>query len=1186
MFPETGPVDATVVAGWRPCRGASKEKVCLSGLFPPPLSCVKVTTQLGLFMKLAEAEAVFNQALERSSPEERAAFLRAACGPDDAFREKVERLLAAHAGAPKFLATTVGTIALQRPVTEAAGTRIGRYKLLEQIGEGGMGVVYMAEQEEPVRRRVALKIIKLGMDTKQVVARFEAERQALALMDHPHIARVLDGGETESGRPYFVMELVQGVPITEFCDKAKLSVKDRLKLFMQVCQAIQSAHQKGIIHRDIKPSNVLITLHNGEPMPKVIDFGIAKATHQKLTEKTLFTNFATMIGTPAYMSPEQAFLSSMDVDTRSDIYSLGVLLYALLTGTTPFPEKRLRSLAYGEMQRVIREEEPERPSTRLSTMANQEKTLFAKSCGEELTSLSNALKGDLDWIVMKCLEKDRTRRYDTATGLAADLTRHLTNEPVVARPPSAAYRFQKAWGRHQAAIAVAALITLVLVAATVVSVWQATLAKQRLAESEAISKFLAEVFESPDPDRNSRTITVAEALGTAARKVDSDLAGHPARQAALRSTLANTYFSLGLIVEAIPLKEKARDYYLANSGPEHPNTITAMHELASLYWLMDRREEAFKLRAQVLPLSRKVNGPEDAQTLWSMADLASSYSALGHRDEAFKLRQEVLDLTRKVKGPEHSDTIGMMGNLANSYVDLGREGDAMKLREEVLRLRRKVHGPEHPLTLSAMANLAISYAGLGRLKDTVSLLEQGLEVSRKVNGPEHPRTIEMMMNLMNSYRQIGRLDEAIKLGDQVLLLSRKVNGPEHPTTIRILINQGDSCRQIGRLDEALTLGDQALQMSRKVNGLEHSDTLWSMESLGELYRRVGRLDESLELFDQILSLRRKVNGPEHHQTLKSIEDLAIASARSERWDRSLKLWEELVAVSRKLDGPEHSRMLNLSGRLAIAYYAVGRQDESIQFLQQLLALSQKALGPEHAETLDKMNLLAKAYYSTGRQPDAIALMRQIWMGAPNENTKEEKNSALLKLAAWCVGSGQDADYEATRHRAVEWAAGTKEAGRAAASAEASCLLPSNDAVLMAKALALARQALELGQTDPDLPSFRLALGLAEFRNGRYSDAEQTLTVAEETAARTSTMGARDGVQATARLVRAMSLFRQQRPEEARKLFREAEAILPPLAEGARESRLDGRPSTHVGLIARLVYKEARALLGEPAAAKP
>jgi WD40 repeat protein len=392
---------------------------------------------------------------------------------------KVEGLLRASAEAESVFEAnnTVpeapATIRLDLPIDESAGTLVGRYKLLQKIGEGGMGVVYMAEQTEPVTRKVALKIIKLGMDTRQVVARFEAERQALAMMDHPNIARVLDAGATESGRPYFVMELVQGVPITEYCDKAKLSAKERLLLFIQVCQAVQSAHQKGIIHRDLKPSNILVTLHHGGPMPKVIDFGIAKATNQKLTEKTLFTQHASMIGTPAYMSPEQAEMSSLDVDTRTDVYSLGVLLYELLTGSTPFTEKRLRSLGYGEMQRVIVEEEPERPSARLSTLADEQKSAVAKTRGEELSALSKLLRGDLDWVVMRCLEKDRRRRYETANGLAADIRRHLDSEPVVARPPSAAYKFQKAWRRNRFAFAAGAVVAVTLLAGIVMTTWQA-----------------------------------------------------------------------------------------------------------------------------------------------------------------------------------------------------------------------------------------------------------------------------------------------------------------------------------------------------------------------------------------------------------------------------------------------------------------------------------------------------------------------------------------------------------------------------------------------------------------------------------------------------------------------------------------------------------------------------------------
>jgi WD40 repeat protein len=359
------------------------------------------------------------------------------------------------------------------PLTEKAGDRIGRYRLLQEIGHGGCGVVYMAEQEEPVQRRVALKVIKLGMDTRQVVARFEAERQALALMDHPNIAKVLDAGATEAGRPYFVMELVRGIRITDYCDQNKVPTSERLKLFIEVCQAIQHAHQKGIIHRDIKPSNILVTLHDGVPVPKVIDFGIAKATLGKLTDQTLFTAFEQFIGTPAYMSPEQAEMSGLDIDTRSDIYSLGVLLYELLVGTTPFEAKELLAVGLDQMRRTIRELEPVRPSTRLATMLAKDLTTTAQRRQVEAPKLIHLVRGDLDWIVMKCLEKDRTRRYETANGLARDIERHLDNEPVVARPPSGAYKFRKFVRRNKVMVTAVVLVAAVLVLGVVASTWQA-----------------------------------------------------------------------------------------------------------------------------------------------------------------------------------------------------------------------------------------------------------------------------------------------------------------------------------------------------------------------------------------------------------------------------------------------------------------------------------------------------------------------------------------------------------------------------------------------------------------------------------------------------------------------------------------------------------------------------------------
>jgi serine/threonine protein kinase len=432
---------------------------------------------------------LFIDAMQRPNAADRSAFLAEACGNDTDLREQVEGLLREHEQMGDFLESpAAGLCATPDPVrTEGPGTVIGPYKLLEQIGEGGMGLVFMAEQQRPVRRRVALKVLKPGMDTRQVVARFEAERQALALMDHPNIAKIHDGGTTESGRPYFVMELVRGVPITDFCDERRLTTRERLELFVTVCQAVQHAHQKGIIHRDLKPSNVLVTLHDTRAVPKVIDFGIAKATSQPLTERTLFTHFAQMVGTPLYMSPEQAEMSGLDVDTRSDVYSLGVLLYELLTGTTPFEGDTLRRVGLDEMRRLIREEEPPTPSQRLHTLDAQACSTVSERRGVDVRRLGQALRGELDWIVMRALEKDRERRYESASAFAADVQRYLNDEAVAACPPSANYRLRKYVRRHRRALATAGLVAGALLTATAVSTWQAVRARdaERTAATEA-----------------------------------------------------------------------------------------------------------------------------------------------------------------------------------------------------------------------------------------------------------------------------------------------------------------------------------------------------------------------------------------------------------------------------------------------------------------------------------------------------------------------------------------------------------------------------------------------------------------------------------------------------------------------------------------------------------------------------
>jgi serine/threonine protein kinase/Tfp pilus assembly protein PilF len=465
--------------------------------------------------------SIFLAAVENHAPEQRAAYLDEACEGDEDLRQRVEVLLRAHEQANSLLdrpAPTPEVTVDERPLSERPGTVIGAYKLMEQIGEGGMGLVFVAEQQQPVRRKVALKVIKPGMDTRQVVARFEAERQALALMDHPNIARVHDGGETASARPYFVMELVKGVPITEFCDQNQVSIRERLELFLGVCSALQHAHQKGIIHRDIKPSNVLVTSHDGTPVVKVIDFGIAKAIGQQLTDKTIYTQFAQLVGTPLYMSPEQAGQSGLDVDTRSDIYSLGVLLYQLLTGTTPFDEERLKEVGYDEMRRIIREEEPPRPSTRISTLGQVASTVSMHRKSDP-RRLSQVVRGELDWITMKALEKDRNRRYESASTFAADVQRYLADEPVLACPPSAWYRLRKLVRRNKRVLVAALVLSLAVLLTLGSLAWMVRDRAMRQSQTErevALALTEAETLNAQgwkqmdDPDRWQTTVVLAK----------------------------------------------------------------------------------------------------------------------------------------------------------------------------------------------------------------------------------------------------------------------------------------------------------------------------------------------------------------------------------------------------------------------------------------------------------------------------------------------------------------------------------------------------------------------------------------------------------------------------------------------------------------------------------------------------
>lgn len=679
---------------------------------------------------------------------------------------------------------------------DAVGAKLGRYLLVQKLGEGGCGIVYAADQEVPIRRRVALKVIKLGMDTRAVVARFEAERQALAMMDHPNISKVLDAGATAAGRPYFVMELVEGARITDYCDRHRLTTTARIELFITVCQAVQHAHQKGIIHRDLKPSNILVADHDGVPVPKIIDFGIAKATGSRLTEETLVTEVHQLLGTPAYMSPEQAESGGTDLDTRSDIYSLGVVLYELLTGNTPFNLRDAAKTGPEAARRMIREAEAPRPSARLTRLPAGEQDTVATAHATSPGELRSELCGDLDWIAMKCLEKERALRYETVNALAEDLRRHLDDKPVTAGEPGASYRFRKFARRNKIGLTIAAAIVAVLLAATVVSSWQAVRAskaereaKQNLAESEkarqeaeTMSKFLTEILQSPDPKQDGRTVTVAETLGRAARRIETDLAGHPERQAKLQTTLAGTYRALGLYQEAIPLLETVRDYRLTQNGHGHSNTLSALRDLAIGYLDASRRTDALQLSETVLAGFRELYGPTHPTTLQAMSQVAWCRSVNNDYRGAIDLEKQALKFSREVNGPEHADTLMAMGQLGWFYSLARRPQDALALQTELLRLKRSSLGPEHPDTLNTLITLAASQRQLGQHDVAAASLQQTIALSRKVKGPTHPETLWALGTLGETYEAAGRRDEAIKIYEDVLTISREVNGENHGRT--------------------------------------------------------------------------------------------------------------------------------------------------------------------------------------------------------------------------------------------------------------------------------------------------------------------------------------------------------------------------------------------------------------------
>ncbi len=969
-----------------------------------------------------------------AAPADRGPLLDRECGSDTALRKRVEAMVSVAEG-DRFLseptrenassavtesgfasasASAAAAATMVAPIREGPGTRIGPYKLLQLIGEGGFGSVFMAEQEKPVVRKVALKIIKLGMDTRQVVARFEQERQALAIMDHPHIARVLDAGATETGRPYFVMELVKGDPIVGYCDKNNLSIEDRLDLFAQVCNAVQHAHTKGIIHRDLKPSNVLVSTQDGKPHTKVIDFGIAKATASKLTEKTLFTEHRQLIGTPEYMSPEQAE-GSLDIDTRTDVYSLGVLLYELLTGTTPFSSEELRSAAFAEIQRIIREVDPPKPSTRLSSNTGTLASVAAKRHTEP-RRLGTLVRGELDWIVMKALEKDRQRRYETASGLMLDIRRYLAGEAVLAAPPSTSYRFQKFLRRNRAAVSAGSAIAASLVIGMVAFAWQAKVAsdqrdlavtaqqaeaeqrtqaeaaradalaqkskaeeqeaeaKKQAAIAEAVAKFQTDMLASVNPANLPKdpstgeplkdSVTVLQAIQAAIKKLDADgegegaLKDQPMVDAAVRTTIGNTLKGLGRYAEAEPQLRESLSIRRAALPAGHLNIAVGLSDLSSLLLAQNKLAEAEPLFREALEIIRRARPAGHPEIASGLSNLAMLLSAQNKPAEAKSLLREALEIRRSALPPEHPDIALSLNNLATLLYE-DNLAEAEPLFREALAIRRAAFPAGHPDIVQSMNNLAVLLSQQNKPAEAEPLYREALAIRRATLPAQHPSIAIALSNLASEVRALNKPAEAEPLYREALAIYRATLPADHPDIATILNGLAGFLRTQGRSDEAEPLYREALAIRRSALPAGHPHIAEGLNHLAALLQSQNKPAEALPLYREAMEIFTQTLPAGHASIASTLSNLAQTQQALGQTAEARAGWDEAIAMLRKGSPDGSARLARVLWRSATARLENKDNAAALQELEQAVAMAEKTLPAEHADLKRFRETLAK-----------------------------------------------------------------------------------------------------------------------------------------------------------------------------------------------------------------------------------
>ncbi len=852
-------------------------------------------------------QEIFAEAMQLS-PDRRAAFLSRVCTDQPELRSSVEGLLHAldHAGRDGFLTSpTSGSDDRPAPSWPNPSGKIGPYRLLERLGEGGFGEVWTAEQTEPMHRTVAVKILKLGVDSKEVLARFEMERQALALMDHPNVARIYDAGATDQGRPYFVMEHAAGLPITDYCDTGRLRVRQRLELFVRVCEAVQHAHTKGIIHRDLKPSNVLLTLTDGKPVPKVIDFGIAKATAVPLTDRTLHTEIGRLMGTPEYMSPEQAGSGGTDVDTRSDVYSLGVILYQLLTGTLPFEPDALRKADYPRLVKIIREMEPATPSCRLSTLGaepvNQRNGATPQEIAgrrdTEFAALQRQVKGELDWIVMKCLEKDRARRYETAHELATDVQHFLSGEPVDAAPPSRIYRFRKFVRRNRTMVTAAMMVVVALLAGTAGTTFGLLRAEKRRAEADSareqmqqVSEFQAAMLRGIDANEMGLRIKerfreqVGAALqrqyvgeGSNRRKLTPDEIEEELAEYDRRADAAQAVDVARQVMDEFVLTPAADT--LEEQFADQPLVRAQLHEaIGRTYRELGIYAAADQHLSAALELRRAHYGPGTTHpaVLESLLQLAFVKENLGRSGEVEEISLEVLDMSR-VLGNRSAEARALE-YLGGAAMDRRAGAEAETRLNEALQINRELYGEDDPRFMGNLASLAVLYSKQNRHKEAESADLRVLEWRREYYGDQHPKVAHVLFNLAWEVGSQGRPDEAEELFREAMAIHLAVYGQEHPLVATDLFNIGTQIVHQGRRHEGEQYCRQALDQQRILLGEDSRAVQQTLRWLAGSREADSDFEEAITLRREILAIVERAYPEGHKEAFRRITAMADLGA--------------------------------------------------------------------------------------------------------------------------------------------------------------------------------------------------------------------------------------------------------------------------------------------------------------------